>query len=320
MPSRVDNTLNTLQTILCDAASITKTSDKTPRSKQATSSRGLETCKLYGCSAPVWEDPTNNTEFDYCSRTHADAARSRGELPAQNNNIARSFSGNSTSGKWSLNLLSPSHPKHGDVKHQFESQWSKPTDVQVVRIYQIITPPSVHASFNAIASVRGNVHRRFHGTGQTCNVGVDPNAGPCESSSCPICNICRVGFSLDFVNQRAGGPGMNWLRYGPGLYFSNCSGKSNDYTSTVRMQPGPRGNQPVQHRTMLLCKVALGMNRQTIVDEKDLTKQTLNMQGFHSISGIVAPPGQGGTLNHPEDVVFDAEAAVPSYLITYAIY
>jgi hypothetical protein len=279
------------------------------------------TCSLFGCSAPVWEDPTNNKKYDYCSRDHADVARERGELPSGDENIARSFAGSSNRGHWSLNLLKNTHPKWAQVRHQFLQKWEKPTSVQVVRIYQIRNPPEVFQAFTSCACDLGEdtVVRRFHGTSVQCDVGVNPNSGPCNSSTCALCNIMRVGFSLDFVNSRSGGPALSWLRYGPGLYFSQCSGKSNDYTGTKAMKPGPRGTLSVPHRSMLLCKVALGRNKETIYDEPNLTKEALNQEGFDSISGKVQEGGLG-TLNFPEDVVFNSEAAIPSYLISYCIY
>jgi hypothetical protein len=73
---------------------------------------------------------------------------------------------------------------------------------------------------------------------------------------------------------------------------------------------------------MLLCKVALGRNKSTFVDEQNLTRNSLLQQGFDSISGLVAPQGSGiqGTLNYPEDVVYEGCAAIPSYLIVYSLY
>ena len=309
-----------------------KVADRRPRKKHkhrsssSSSSGGSgSTCKLFGCSAPVWTDNTNNQEYDYCSRTHANRAAERGELPPSDTGYARSFSGNSGSGMgdWSLNLLKSSHPKYANVRDQFLNQWAKAdpaqSAVQVVRIYQIKNPQQVYNSFLHCVEQRGEntVVRRFHGTGVECQVGVDPNAGPCDSATCPLCNICRVGFSLDFVNRRVGGPLGAWLRYGPGLYFSKCSGKSNDYNSTSVVQKGPRGAQSVPHRSMFLCKVALGRNRIEYEDDMGLTKIILNGQGFDSISGKV---GQQGSLNFPEDVVFDSCAAIPSYMIVYSIY
>jgi hypothetical protein len=305
-----------------------KHSDKKPRRKKRTREghpTGEATCTLFGCSAKVWEDPSNNQKYDYCSRSHADLAKQRGELPPSDTTVARSFQGQSSLGLYSLNLLKNTHEKYVDVKHQFLTKWEKsdPRSVQVVRIYQIRNPEPVYNNFMQCVAARGTapVVRRFHGTQVLCQVGVDPNAGPCNDASCPLCNICRSGFSMDFVNQHTGSQ-AGWLRYGPGLYFSPCSGKSNDYTVTSAVKPGPRGQQSVPHRSMLLCKVALGRNKSTFVDEQNLTKNSLLQQGFDSISGLVAPQGSGiqGTLNYPEDVVYEGCAAIPSYLIVYSLY
>ena len=118
------------------------------------------------------------------------------------------------------------------------------------------------------------------------------------------------------MNGRTGGPpGPRWLRYGAGLYFSRCSGKSNDYTQVRATQPGPRSSQSVPHHSMLLCKVALGRNKKTLNDDRELTKEKLLNEGYDSISG-----NAGVDLNFPEDVIFDSDAALPSYLITYCLY
>lgn len=53
--------------------------------------------------------------------------------------------------------------------------------------------------------------------------------GPCGESNCNVCNICTHGFRLGSnVGQTARRSSIA-LRYGDGMYFSNVSGKANDY-------------------------------------------------------------------------------------------
>ena len=93
------------------------------------------------------------------------------------------------------------------------------------------------------------------------------------------------------------------LRYGPGIYFSATSGKSNDYAgNSERHLPGSasgtRGQVEVRRwRVMLVASVAVGKAFTTQKEEmlvpEDIPRYPPT--GYHS---IVAEPGQG--LNFDE--------------------
>jgi hypothetical protein len=156
--------------------------------------------------------------------------------------------------------------------------------------------------------------RRFHGTslGESCNLGIDLSSKPCDSPDCAVCSICKTGF--DMSKARDGAAARGWERFGPGLYFSSTSGKSNDYAQrSVRIRMGRKC------QVMFLCKVALGREFKTSTDLPDLKKPPL---GYDSVVGevgtdVVGNPG-GTDLNYDECVLYNDESAVPSYLISYS--
>jgi hypothetical protein len=171
------------------------------------------------------------------------------------------------------------------------------------------------------ASTRRNVEELFHGTSQLpgCFFGVRPGARPCEAAGCAVCAICRRSLAL----ARAGAPALargngGWLRFGRGLYFSSCSGKSNDYSAgsekVLRGQHGRRW----RWRVMLLCKVAVGRPFETDaaadLDEAQFTAAGLKALGFDSVLGAA-----GADLNYPETVVYAEEAVLPRELIVYTL-
>jgi hypothetical protein len=257
-------------------------------------------CALYGCSRPVWVDPTNNIEFDYCSRGHADKARAKGELPAADPGISRAFKGVGLRGvgTWSINLLNNTHPKYAQVKQQFYDKWMKTkTDAgatqtpRLLRVYQIRNPAEVFDRYDMYKEQVGGENRRFHGTSAKCSVGVDQNQPPCDDLECAVCNICRAGFSME--KAVSGATNRGWARFGPGLYFSPVSGKSNDYNEGTERRCArcnvrstrcltletfswlrrcclcrtTQGNL----KSMFLCKVAVGTTWTSRTDMLDLT-------------------------------------------------
>ena len=103
------------------------------------------------------------------------------------------------------------------------------------------------------------------------------------------------------------------LRYGNGVYFSSTSSKSDDYAV---------GSQRSHHqggkiRVMFLCKVAAGHSFSALSDgmSQSSVKECLD-QGYHSIVGEPKTP-ELGSLNYDELVVYNEDAAIPSYLIVY---
>ena len=69
---------------------------------------------------------------------------------------------------------------------------------------------------------------------------------------------------------------------------------------------------------MFLCKVLQGRVHQTT--EERLSQQQVDAvraQGSDAVEGLTA--AQGGALNYPETVVYDASQCIPSYLIVYRV-
>ena len=105
------------------------------------------------------------------------------------------------------------------------------------------------------------------------------------------------------------------LRFGEGLYFSDTSGKSNDYNhaSERRRRIASFGVTP--WRCMFLSKVVRGNTFSTTdgrIEEAQIDE--LLASGYDSVAGEV-----GGALNYDETVVYDEASAVPNYLIVYAL-
>jgi hypothetical protein len=128
-----------------------------------------------------------------------------------------------------------------------------------------------------------------------------------------VCNICRTGFALDRAGA-TGGQRMS-LRYGSGLYFSDTSGKSNDYNQASERERTIAVHGPTPWRCMFLCQVVAGKTHRT-TDAQILEPQIeeLLADGYDSVTGEVGP-----NLNYDEIVVYDEAAAVPNYLIVYAL-
>jgi hypothetical protein len=63
---------------------------------------------------------------------------------------------------------------------------------------------------------------------------------------------------------------------------------------------------------MILCDVACGRVYQTQYDNSSLTSAPY---GFDSVEGV-----PGGSLNYPELVVYNEDAALPKYVVFYTYY
>ena len=105
------------------------------------------------------------------------------------------------------------------------------------------------------------------------------------------------------------------LRYGRGLYFSDTSGKSNDYNQASERRRHITGHGSTPWRCMFLCQVVAGATHRTTdghIPEPQI--EQLLAEGVDSVTGEVGP-----NLNYDEIVVYDEAAAVPNYLIVYAL-
>lgn len=291
-------------------------------------SSAAATCALPGCVAPCYVDATTGVEHDYCGRTHAKLASSRGVVPppagTQRAWVSEVWSGRPGQEPYTLSLLTNQFPKYQGIKDQFSSGWAhalSPTarTPTVLRIYQVRNSTAIYNKYcarkAALEAARGgdaNEKRLFHGTSldPACQFGVVRAQTPCSSTQCAVCNICEASFDL---GRAGGGGGAAWggrLRYGPGLYFSRTSSKSNDY-ATESDRNGVRA--------MFLCRVLVGEPLRTPaahLDKADVEREVLS--GTHdSVEGLTV--AQGGALNHPETVVYRADAAIPSYLVVYQL-
>ncbi len=168
---------------------------------------------------------------------------------------------------------------------------------------------------------------------------MDVRAGPCGGPDCPVCAICRGRFNVSRAGTgRLAAAAGGRLRYGRGAYFSSVSSKSDDYAV-------PAGAAAAAGlRVMFLCKVAAGRVLRAPADwmEEARVLAELERGRYHSLLGeppggpaeeaaaAAAGGGYGGgggaasscggpfmPLNFDELVVYDAAAAVPSYLIVY---
>lgn len=89
--------------------------------------------------------------------------------------------------------------------------------------------------------------------------------------------------------------------------------QSNDYSEGSRRDMGP--GQGVL-KAVFLCKVALGSSLETTKDMPHLCTEEVEQAGKDSVTGVPSPTGD---LNYAENVVYQAAAAIPSYLIVYRV-
>ena len=300
-------------------------------------------CTLPGCTARKFVDPDTHTVHDYCGRSHARTAASRGLRPPPQAlgapaHFAVTFSGRrctrgccSADGEcgdcepdYTLSTLTNAHPKYETIKAQFANSWAaaagpRPT---VIRVLQVRNPIRVFERYEAYkrelatAGRDPNEQRRFHATGSTCNFGVAQSQAPCEDAACAVCSIAASGFQLRHAGGGALSPAFGFLRYGRGLYFSRTSSKSNDYGAGSE-----RSHGGANHRVMFLCKVALGKVLRS--PEEWLDEAAINRaiggrgQGGQCDSVLGLTKAEGGSLNNEENVVYAEAAALPSYLVVY---
>ncbi|EGC29757.1 hypothetical protein DICPUDRAFT_158622 [Dictyostelium purpureum] len=140
----------------------------------------------------------------------------------------------------------------------------------------------------------GNEKRRFHGTKIQCSLGINGNTNICTSSTCAVCRIIETSFILPVHSNKS-----HFLRFGPGIYFSSVSSKSNDYTNVLN------GN-----KYMFLANVLVGKGEKYANNNQNITSPN---PGYDSVLGET-----GFALNHDELIVYNIDQAKPSYLIIYS--
>ena len=267
-------------------------------------------CGLVGCSMLCRPEC-----HGFCSAEHRAKAAARNMLAPTHPGVERVYVGQD--GDWTAHLLTKQHERRQAVVDRFLAQWRKPGRPRVQRIFYIKPPPGVYSAFRDQSARHGHVVDRFHGTALApgCAFGIDlKQALPCGSAECGVCNICREGFRLD---RSGSGPGARRmaLRFGQGLYFSDTSGKSNDYNDDSGRMRRVGSGRTVEWRCMFLCKVVAGRSHATTegrIEEPEI--EALLAAGCQSVD---AQPG--GELNYDELVVYDQAQAVPNFLIVYAL-
>jgi len=94
-----------------------------------------------------------------------------------------------------------------------------------------------------------------------------------------------------------------WGRFGAGIYTSSTSSKSNDYSYNDDITS--------DWKALLLNKVAVGKGKKLTQDDPTLTAPP----GDHD--SVLAEVVPGGALDYDELVVYNNNAARPSYLVMY---
>ncbi|CAG8700811.1 732_t:CDS:2 [Cetraspora pellucida] len=214
--------------------------------------------------------------------------------------------------------------KFKDISNQFTSSWkhkNKPIP-SVYAVYKIFPNQDLVFKYNDYQDyvekrrgfgykgrpfpkgdesrkmTRGNEQRRFHGTRMKCFLGIETEA-LCSNSECSICGIIKNGFKLSYEGPKS----FPWQKFGPGIYFSGTSSKSDYFSKDTKVCNSRK------YKAMLLNKVVAGRVLELLEENK-------NMEGSPSnYDSVVGEPGE--KLNYDELVVYKECACLPRYLIIY---
>jgi len=272
-----------------------------------------ETCSLTGCTGRATRYPIGSY-WNYCSAGHEELAL-RGciycrAVPYIGDYFPLCASCDSyLVGHGPFLLPVPQdHTTYWAVVDQFNAAWAHPTKPPQIRmVYRIVPAPSVwdnywayrdileaKGQFSAQGKYPGNEHLLWHGTTRACRIGESGQNVFCTSSKCSLCSIARGSFNMAHASAGA------WQRYGPGIYTSTKSSKSNDYAKNKIKSPW---------KAMLLNNVLAGFEYTTQFSEPHLKGPP---SGFDSVYG---QPGKD--LNYDELVVYTDHAIRPAYLLMY---
>lgn len=273
-------------------------------------------CNLPGCTAMKFRDEATGRLHDYCGRTHAYVAMSRGLAPpfgTDATGIYKTFRGRAGEPQYTISVLNNTHPKVDGVKRQFDASWEHPgPKPTVVRVLQVRNAGEIYDCYRQYARCKGGEARRWHGTSLRCSFGINIEQPPCADPHCAVCSIFARSFDVAHAGTSAVGGQRRALRYGPGLYFSKCSSKSNDYAQTSERQSAGH-----RYRVMFLCRVSLGRVYHARQAEIPDISGIINPLAYDSIVGLTTD--EGGSLNYEETVVYSGHAAIPSYLVVYRL-
>ncbi|KAF9648834.1 ADP-ribosylation [Thelephora ganbajun] len=284
-----------------------------------------ETCSLTGCTKRATMYPIGSY-WNYCSAGHEELAL-RGciccrAVPYIGNYFPLCASCDSyLVGHGPFLLPVPQdHTTYWAVVDQFNAAWAHPTERPQIRmVYRIIPAPSVWDNYWAYSlstfptvfpfgrdvleakkpsseqwEYPGNEHLLWHGTTRACDIGEGGQNVFCTSPKCSLCSIARGSFNVASAGKRA------FQRYGPGIYTSSKSSKSDHYAKNEIKSPW---------KALLLNNVLAGVEYTTVFNERHLKGPPL---GYDSVYG---KPGL--SLNYDELVVYTDHAIRPAYLVMY---
>jgi hypothetical protein len=301
-------------------------------------------CTVCGIK-PCAFDVTNKVYYQFCGKTCASKkptittspskvplCKSCGSKPCASNSNGGYFDKcrKGCGGKFSISSsnsghseLSSSDRKYQEISSQFTNKWKKPGTPVVKHIIKLKIDSkftSNYATYQKIVDTDmknrniqpkntycgpGNENRRFHGTRQECDFGLQGNLSECSNSNCAVCSIIKTGFRISVTPK--------FERFGYGVYSTSTSGKSNDYVG---------GSGLGGLRSMFVCKVIVGKGHHLTMDCTNMDLTQLKQHKCHSVLGETKDSkfgGGKGTLNHDELIVYDTDAIIPAYLIIYKV-
>lgn len=201
-----------------------------------------------------------------------------------------------------LRFLPNTDSEYLRVEQLFKSSWpteqwpiGKSQAPEVVGIMEIKCKNSLvrkHEAYKATLGGTPNIIQGWHGARMTCNLGEFGKSHCCKDIYCNACLIMKNGVKTKFGLIKD----LSDQRFGPGIYFSTISGKSNDYTHNSGC--------------IMLFDVACG-NMLEVDNGWWGPRPKLAMQ-YDSVFGKV-----GKELNYDEFVVYNDAAALPRYFVRF---
>ncbi|KAK0753752.1 hypothetical protein B0T18DRAFT_424249 [Schizothecium vesticola] len=204
-----------------------------------------------------------------------------------------------------MRRLSPRDRDYKLYAKKFKDNWLHPgKTAEVVHIY-LASGTDLRSSVraqkfaNTLKTKGGGAFlTRFHGTQRSCQIGDGPNSDiePCGKADCHLCSILKEGFDL----KRAKTTGM----FGPGIYSTTCSSKADIYAKNNHI----RSNR----RIILICRLVGDKPQMLSVAEQNRRAPDPN---FNCVEAVVNV--NGGRVQYPETVVYDADMIIPVGFIVY---
>ena len=176
---------------------------------------------------------------------------------------------------------------------QFLKDWvkGKTPPLESISVYKI-TNPAQHRKWEVYKDKLSDstIEIQYHGTKLCCNIS---SLQPCSNKSCGICGIARNSFDRSLIGSTI----SRFARFGKAFYLAPHSSKCHDYTVGYGVI-----------RAMLCFETLPG--KKFILDASN-TNFVLP-SGYDSAYGI---PGR--SLNYPELMLYNSEAALPVCIFTY---